>query len=126
MIPGGCNMAITKPAGAWTYADLFALTDDGRRYEIMEGKLYDMPVPPWAHATVTANLISAIIPLVVMLGGRWRTAPLDVFFRELIRCNQISSSSCLKARLIRPNVVWKGHLISSLKCLAPRTAGTTC
>jgi Uma2 family endonuclease len=119
-------MAQTKLAGTWTYADLFALPDDGRRYEIIEGKLYEMPAPSWAHATVIANLISAIIPLVVTLGGGWRTAPLDVFFRELIRYNQISSSSCLRVRLFRPNVVWKSRLISSLKCSALRTAGTTC
>lgn len=74
-------MAITKPAGTWTYEDLFSLPDDGRRYEIIEGELYEMPAPSWAHATVIANLISALIPLVVMLGGRWRTAPLDVFFQ---------------------------------------------
>jgi Uma2 family endonuclease len=74
-------MAQTKLAGTWTYADLFALPDDGRRYEIIEGELYEMPAPSWAHATVIANLISALIPLVMMLGGRWRTAPLDVFFQ---------------------------------------------
>jgi Uma2 family endonuclease len=74
-------MAQTKSAGTWTYTDLFALPDDGRRYEIIEGELYEMPAPSWAHATVISNLISAIIPLVVKLGGRWRTAPLDVFFQ---------------------------------------------
>ena len=63
-------MAITKPAGTWTYEDLFSLPHDGRRYEIIEGALYEMPAPSWAHATVIANLIPAIIPLVVTLGGR--------------------------------------------------------
>ena len=29
-------MAITKPAGTWTYEDLFSLPDEGRRYEIRE------------------------------------------------------------------------------------------
>ena len=74
-------MAQTKLAGTWTYTDLLALPNDGRRYEIIEGELYEMPAPSWAHATVIANLISALIPLVVKLGGRWRTAPLDVFFQ---------------------------------------------
>jgi Uma2 family endonuclease len=74
-------MAQTKPAGTWTYADLVTLPDDGRRYEIIEGELYEMPAPSWAHATVIANLISALIPLVVKLDGLWRTAPLDVFFQ---------------------------------------------
>src|SRR5215211_619204 len=74
-------MAQTKPAGTWSYEDLFSLPDDGRRYEIIEGELYEMPAPSWALATVIANLISALVPLVVMHGGRWRTAPLDVFFQ---------------------------------------------
>ena len=73
-------MVLTKPAGAWSYEDLVSLPDDGKRYEIIEGELYEMPAPTWAHATVVANLITALIPLIVRLNGLWRTAPLDVFF----------------------------------------------
>jgi Uma2 family endonuclease len=73
-------MALTKPAGAWTYDDLSTLPEDGKRYEIIEGVLYEMPAPTWAHSTVIANLIIMLIPIVANLGGRWRTAPLDVFF----------------------------------------------
>jgi Uma2 family endonuclease len=43
-------MAITKPAGTWTYDDLFSLPDDGRRYETIEGELYEMPAPNLVHA----------------------------------------------------------------------------
>jgi Uma2 family endonuclease len=73
-------MAMTKPAGTWTYEDLFSLLDDGKRYEIIEGELYEMPSPTLAHATVISNLIALLIPIVTNLGGRWFTAPLDVFF----------------------------------------------
>jgi Uma2 family endonuclease len=75
-------VAQTRPApGTWTYEDLLALPQDGKRYEIIEGDLYEMPSPSWAHSTVVANLITMLIPLVVRLGGSWRTAPLDVFFQ---------------------------------------------
>ena len=75
-------MAQIKPApGMWTYEDLLALPEDGNRYEIIEGELYEMPSPSWAHSTVIANLITILIPLVTRLGGIWRTAPLDVFFQ---------------------------------------------
>ncbi len=74
-------MAQTKPAGTWTYEDLLSLPEDDRRYEIIEGELYEMPSPSWAHASVVANLILMLIPIVARLGGRWRTAPLDVFFQ---------------------------------------------
>jgi Uma2 family endonuclease len=73
-------MAATKPAGTWTYDDLFALPDDGRRYEIIEGEIYEMPSPSWNHATTIMNLIALLLPVVARLDGLLRTAPLDVFF----------------------------------------------
>jgi Uma2 family endonuclease len=73
-------MAISKPAGTWTYEDLFSLPDDGRRYEIIEGELYEMPAPSWDHAVTIMNLILLLAPVVQALGGRVLTAPLDVFF----------------------------------------------
>jgi Uma2 family endonuclease len=73
-------VAQTKSAGTWTYEDLFSLPDDGRRYEIIEGELFEMPSPGSAHALVVAALIRLLIPLVENLGGRWCTAPIDVFF----------------------------------------------
>ncbi len=73
-------MALTKPAGTWTYDDLFSLPDDGRRYEIIEGELYEMPAPSWDHVAVVMNLIGLLLPIVESLGGRLATAPADVFF----------------------------------------------
>ncbi|HEX5500799.1 MAG TPA: Uma2 family endonuclease [Thermomicrobiales bacterium] len=74
-------MALTKPApGHWRYEDLLDLPDDGRRYEIIERKLYEMPAPSWAHATVVMNMIALLLPVVRAIGGLIRTAPLDVFF----------------------------------------------
>jgi Uma2 family endonuclease len=74
-------MAQTKPAaGAWTYQDLFSFPDDGRRYEIIEGELYEMPAPNWDHVAVVMNLVLLLGPVVQSLGGRLATAPVDVFF----------------------------------------------
>jgi Uma2 family endonuclease len=75
-------MALARPRpepGFWTYEDLLALPDDGRRYEIIEGVLYEMPGPNARHAIALANLIELLIPIVRALGGRWLTAPLDLF-----------------------------------------------
>jgi Uma2 family endonuclease len=63
----------------WTYEDLVALPDDGKRYEIVEGELYEMPAANALHATAITNLLTLLAPFVVALGGSWRTAPLDVF-----------------------------------------------
>ncbi len=74
-------MAIAKPAGTWSYEDLFSLPEDGRRYEIIEGELYQMPARRWDHSTTIMNLIALLLPVVSAMRGILRTAPLDVFFR---------------------------------------------
>ena len=74
-------MAQTRPApGTWTYEDLFGLPDDGRRYEIIEGDLYEMPSPKSVHALAVINLITLLLPIIAKLGGQLLTAPIDVFF----------------------------------------------
>ena len=73
-------MAITKPAGSWIYEDLFSLPDDGRRYEIIEGELCEMPSPISAHGVTIRNLMFLLGPVIEMLRGWLLTAPLDVFF----------------------------------------------
>jgi Uma2 family endonuclease len=76
-------MALTKPikpAGTWTYDDLFSLPDDGRRYEIIEGELYEMPAPSSAHAITATRLTVALYAVLSRLGGQLIAAPLDVFF----------------------------------------------
>ena len=72
-------MALTKPRGGWHYEDLFGLPDDGRRYEIVDGELYEMPAPGEAHANAFANLFLLLGPVVRALGGRIFGAPIDVF-----------------------------------------------
>ena len=74
-------MALTRPApGSWTYEDLLSLPDDGRRYEIIEGELYEMPSPKSAHALTVINLIALLLPILARLRGQLLTAPIDVFF----------------------------------------------
>jgi Uma2 family endonuclease len=72
-------MALKKTDAPWTYEDLLALPDDGKRYEIIEGTLYEMTGPNTAHATAIINLILILAPLIQRFGGRIFTAPLDVF-----------------------------------------------
>ena len=51
-----------------------------RRYDLIEGVLYEMPAPGWDHATTIMNLISLLLPVVTAMGGLLRTASVDVFF----------------------------------------------
>jgi Uma2 family endonuclease len=74
-------MATTTPVRTWTYEDLFRLPDDGKRYEIIEGELFEMPGPNFEHSTAVLNLIAILLPVVTSIGGMIRTAPLDVFMK---------------------------------------------
>ena len=87
-------MAIAKAPGTWTYEDLLSLPDDGKRYEIIEGELYEMPSPSWDHSTIVMNLIALLLPIISGLGGQLRTAPLDVFFGGIGR-EQIANAAAV-------------------------------
>ncbi|MFT4039803.1 MAG: Uma2 family endonuclease [Thermomicrobiales bacterium] len=69
-----------KPAGTWRYEDLASLPDDGTRYEIIDGDLYELGGPRSVHARVIARLIVLLLPVLDRLGAEWVNAPLDVFF----------------------------------------------
>lgn len=71
-------MTVTNEARQWTYEDLFSLPDD-KRYEIIDGELYEMPGANSDHAIAIANVIAVLLPVVRRLAGRVLTAPLDVF-----------------------------------------------
>ncbi len=75
-------MATQAQPKYWTYDDLAALPDDGKRYEIIEGVLYEMTGPSMAHGELVALIQHRVLwPVVESLGGRVYTAPIDVFFR---------------------------------------------
>jgi Uma2 family endonuclease len=113
----------TKPAGTWTYEDLFSLPDDGKRYEIIEGDLYEMPSPTGAHARVIARIIALLMPLVAKLGGEWLTAPIDVFFRgaEPVQPDVLVLLPGSQGRVVRRGVEGAPDLI--VEVLSPSNRG---
>jgi Uma2 family endonuclease len=74
-------MATTAPTRTWTYEDLFRLPDDGKRYEIIDGELCEMPSPSFEHSTAVMYLIAIFLRVVTAVGGLIRTDPLDVFMK---------------------------------------------
>lgn len=71
---------LTKPAGTWRYEDLASLPDDGTRYEIIDGELYELSGPLMAHGAAVIVLLDLLLPILQRLSGRRYTAPIDVFF----------------------------------------------
>ena len=72
-------MAVTKPAGGWTYDDLFNLPDGGMHYEIIDGELYELPRRESDHGRVVMNLIGLLLPIADQVGGQLFTGPLGLF-----------------------------------------------
>ena len=71
----------TQPAsGAWTYDDLLALPDDGRRWEIIEGVLYEMSGASWIHQMLVAGLLRFWFGIADSVGATVVGSPVDVFF----------------------------------------------
>ena len=76
-------MATQAQAHDWTYQELLTLPDDGKRYEIIEGVLYEMPAANTEHALIIMRLIRWTFgPLIWGMGGEILTAPIDVFIRD--------------------------------------------
>lgn len=71
-------MAITKPERIWKYEDLFNLPDD-KRYEIIDGELYEMTAPRPKHQRAIGKLFLTLVPPASAIGAEVMLSPLDVF-----------------------------------------------
>ena len=68
---------------ALTYQDYAALPDDGKRYEIHDGELWEMPAPTVSHQIVLGNLFMALTTHVRAGSlGVVLFAPLDVILSD--------------------------------------------
>ncbi|HEV2529379.1 MAG TPA: Uma2 family endonuclease [Thermomicrobiales bacterium] len=74
-----------QTTGPHTIADYDALPDDGRRYELIDGALIEMPSPSALHQTVQVALASLLFA-VVMQGrlGRVFVSPMDVYLGGML------------------------------------------
>jgi len=67
----------------WTYEDYHNLDDD-KRYEVIEGELFEMAAPGTLHQTISSNLGYELIDYVRPRNmGRLLDAPCDVIFSEI-------------------------------------------
>jgi Uma2 family endonuclease len=77
-------MVLANPQNkVWTYEDLLALPDDGKRYEIINGVLLEVPAPSYLHQVVSSELNALLHEFVRSRQlGRVTAAPLDVRLSE--------------------------------------------
>ena len=64
------------------YADLLAMPDDGRRYEIHGGELVVVPAPILRHQCAAVELVTMLNDYRRRSGGLALSAPFDVVFDE--------------------------------------------
>src|SRR5262249_52454690 len=68
---------------ALTYQDYAALPDDGKRYEVHDGELWEMPAPNLRHQIVLGNLFMALTTHVRARSlGLVLFSPLDVILSD--------------------------------------------
>ena len=65
-----------------SFADLEKWPEDGRRYELYGGEVYEVPSPILLHQMVSARLYLALAAYVDTHGGTVLYAPLDIVLTE--------------------------------------------
>jgi Uma2 family endonuclease len=62
----------------WTYADYAALPEDGRRFEVIDGQLIEMPAPTSTHQEIVLEVAAQLKRALERTAWRCLTAPFDV------------------------------------------------
>ncbi len=77
-------MAVEQPR-TLTYADYAALPEDGRRFELIDGELFEMAAPSIRHQDIVLRLGSTFLQHVRQQGvGRVNIAPCDVVLADTV------------------------------------------
>ncbi len=101
--PGG--MAVEQPR-TLTYADYAALPDDGRRFELIDGELFEMAAPSTRHQDIVLRLGIEIGLHVRRHGGKVYIAPCDVVLADTVTVQPdvIYLADADAHRITRPNI----------------------
>lgn len=109
--------------GQWTVEDMWALPEDGQRYEVIDGVLYVTPSPRDEHQDAVGALFVPISAYLLREHVGWvRTAPADVRF-GLQRGVQPDLYVAPLVEGKRPRG-WQAirHLVLAVEVLSPATA----
>lgn len=85
VLPEGRDDQVWPSQGAWTYEDYCRLPENGRRYEVIRGRLYVSPVPSIEHQRAVQRLNMSLELFVSDKGlGEVLTSPIDVLLPQEI------------------------------------------
>jgi Uma2 family endonuclease len=97
----------TSAGKIWTYDDYAALPDDGKRYEVIEGELYEMTSPTMRHQDIALWLAMLLRQHVQIRGaGRVFISPLDVVLSatNVVQPDVLFVADADVHRLTAPNI----------------------
>jgi Uma2 family endonuclease len=106
-----------------SYADMERWPEDGRRYELYDGELFEIPSPFPIHQIVLGNLYLALAGCVRAHGGIVLVAPLDIVLTDF---DVVQPDLLLFTRerqhLINPRKVTRQPPDLAIEILSPATA----
>lgn len=117
---------VTTPLGVGTvltYDDYRALPEDGKRYELLGGRLVLAPAPAPSHQTVLINLLNLLYTHVMREGlGRLFVAPIDVVldFTDVVQPDILFLSNERLPLITSQNIAGGPDLV--VEILSPSTA----
>lgn len=74
--------SVTQHRRKVTYTDLLQLPEDGPRYELYDGEVWEMPAPTLKHQLVTLQAVKLFDDYATRVGGLAVMSPIDVIFSE--------------------------------------------
>ncbi len=109
-------VAVEQPR-TLTYADYAALPDDGRRFELIDGELFEMAVPSTRHQDIVLRLGFALYEHVRRTGrGRVFVAPCDVVLSDTVTVQPdvVYLSDADAHRVTAPNIQGPPTLVAEV------------
>jgi Uma2 family endonuclease len=105
-----------------SFADMEKWPEDGRRYELYDGDVYEVPSPIPLHQMVSARLYLALADYVKTHGGTVLYAPLDIVLTEydVVQPDLILFTG-ERAHLVNPRTVTRVPPDLAIEILSPST-----
>ena len=99
------SVAVEQPR-TLTYADYAALPDDGRRYQLIDGELFEMAAPSTRHQDIVLRLGVTFLDHVRRTGRPVYIAPCDVVLSDTVTVQPdvVYLSAADAHRVTAPNI----------------------
>jgi len=106
-----------------SYADLERWPEDGRRYELYDGEVFEIPSPIPLHQMISARLHLALADYVRTHGGVVLYAPLDIVLTDFdVVQPDVLFFTSERQHLVNPRTVTRDAPDLAIEILSPSTS----